>query len=409
MADVAEIIRNLNANSGQVPDAPQVAEPVATQPVQTQAPAANPTPIAQTPATLQAPALEKTVINNNDDPEWARRNTPAAQQPAAEPVVQTPVATPEPAATPTAVDDTVLFNRVSEMTRGVIKSEKDLTGLYQRYTQLEDQVKAGLKPKFLNERAEWAHKVLSENPGQELDVAIRIATALKVAEKLPSMSAKDKLFNGFMLDPLNSDLSPDEMRGVFDAQYEKKYGNPEERDILTKREHDIAVRQAEQAIQKISSEFKITQAEPERISQEVVSSVEQVINEFGGVRIGFSDNPTENEFLTIPVGNDQELAQIKEDVLDPGKWHQNYLSQFETDNGFDYQGYIQDRWERENHVAIREQAFEHGKKLGRLEALNEARNASTPADLADKGNRAPIAAPVQKSFKETFREAALGR
>ncbi len=411
MSSIAELVQSINnggaevvqtMNQGGVIDTPAPAE-IPSQPASP--PPVAPTPAATTPATTPVVPPEKKE-SSLTDPEWAIRNKSATPEaPASHETSATPASQATPA-TPAPVDDTVFFGRVSEMTRGQIKSEKDFAGFMEKFNSLADQVQKGVQPKFGSERAKLAYDILQKNPGQELDAAIRTATALKIAEKLPTMSDKDKLFNAFMLDPLNADLSLDDMKGVFDAQYEKRYGDAETRDILTKREHDIAVRQAAEAIQKVQSEFKVTQVEPERISQEVVSSVDKVLTEFGGVKLSFSDNPSENEFLTIPIMDDQELAQIKEDVLDPGKWHQNFLQQFELPNGgFNYEGYIQERWERENHKAIRLQAYEHGEKMGRLKYINEQRNATPPAEIADRG-RPPIQQAAKPSIFHQWAEAA---
>lgn len=409
MSSIAELVQSMN-QGGSIESPPETPAAVETpaQPATPAVPATPQTPAAATPAAT-TPAQTPVVPQENKessltDPEWAARNKPATPEtPASTETPATPASQATPAS-PALVDDTVFFGRVSEMTRGQIKSEKDFAGFMEKFNSLADQVQKGVQPKFESERAKLAYDILQKNPGQELDAAIRTATALKIAEKLPTMSDKDKLFNAFMLDPLNADLSLDDMKGVFDAQYEKRYGDAETRDILTKREHDIAVRQAAEAIQKVQSEFKVTQVEPERISQEVVSSVDKVVSSFGGVVLSFSDNPSDNELLNIPIMDDNELSQIKEDVLDPGKWHQNFLQQFELPNGgFNYEGYIQERWERENHKAIRMQAYEHGEKMGRLKYINEQRNATPPAEIADKG-RPPINSQQSKTFFETWGE-----
>jgi hypothetical protein len=276
--------------------------------------------------------------------------------------------------------------------------------LINHYNELLEQAEKGFEPKFENERAKWAHKILTQNAGAEPEAAMRTLRALNFNPE--GKSDKEVLFEAFLQDPTNSDLSPMDAQRYFEAEYEQKYddvqGNP-----LKERQLSLAVREAKNSLSKIKQEFDSTESGPRQISEEVEKSITSSVEDFGGVRMAFSDNPQETDFLNMPIEDPQELESLKQDALNPQEWWQNFLSGFETDKGFDYKNFIREFHEMRNHQKKSQLAYDHGFKLGQLAKINEARNASNPKELSRVG--APAAGNGQAgSVLEAWSKAQGG-
>ncbi len=360
MADLSELIQEIG--SGQME-----AEP--TPPV-TPAPVAPPAP--------KAP--ESSIISKTEEPKGSEvlPKTPIEQ----------PTNTGEPANTPPPatdedVPDEKFYGRLSKLTDNTIKSEQDFVGLINHYNELLEQAEKGFEPKFPNERAKWAYKILTESQGSEPEAAMRTLRAINFDPK--GKQPREILFEAFLQDPNNSDLGPSDAERYFNAEFEAKFddveGNP-----LKERQLAIAVREATNSLQKIRDEFTATESGPRQISQEVESSITQSVEDFGGVRLAFSDNPQESEYLNMPIEDPQELQALKQDALNPQEWWQNFLTGFETDKGFDYKNFIREFHEMRNHQKKAQLAYDHGFKLGQLAKINEARNASNPKDISKAGS-----------------------
>lgn len=409
--DLLDTIRSLNSSGGQEPappappsnPEPTPAAPAAPvqQPVApaAQAPAvpAQPTP---TPAAPAPPADDKKL----PDPPFLERLLnkqpviPAAQEPAAAPAAPA-AAAPTPPATPEPAGD---FSRLSALTEGRIKTEEDFKSFVDNHNQLLEQVKEGVKPKFEDKRKQLAYDLITSATGDSIQVAKRQLEALSLDTK--TLPAKELLFSEFMLDPSNADLSPSQMKELFDLDYDQRYVDIENNPLL-KRQHEIAARRAKESIEKIQNEWQAAQpAEPGKIPDDVVASVASVAKEFTGLKFSFSDTPTDNELLNIPA-NPTEVARIQQAMINPAEDFSTFTGKFKKPDGsFDFKGYFQEKYERENHKEIRQKFLEHGKTLGRLEEIQKNRNASTPADLSDKGRSAAPIVP-QKNFMDTMVDA----
>ena len=306
----------------------------------------------------------------------------------------------EPQVEPPKVSDEIFFSRLSELTGGKVKSQPDFEGFLKGRDELQAQVEKGLETKFPNERAKWAYELIQQNEGQEVQAAMRTLRALSFSPE--GKEAKDVLFEAFLLDPKNSDLTPTKAAEIFNASYDKKYGDMEG-DLLKQREHELSVRDAKEAIQKLQNDFKATDERPaqaakaKEVEESVISAVKGLN---GGLKIEFSDKPTENDILNIPTDNPQLLKDLQEQVLNPDQTYNELVSQFNTENGFDYKGLVKEMYERANHKQIRQMAFEQGKKIGRLEKINEARNASNPKGLAALASSG--GAGKAKNFEEAW-------
>ncbi len=362
---------------------------------QEQTPAPTPEPVKPT---VEA---QTTIIPKNQEPQGSGTLPP-------NPIEQTPATGEQPQNTTPPADDDIpdekVYGRLSKLTDNAIKSEEDFVGMVNHYNELLEQAEKGFEPKFPNERAKWAYQILTQNEGNEPEAAMRTLRALNFDPK--GKSPKEILFEAFLQDPTNSDLGPVEAQQYFDAEYEQKFDDADG-NLLKKRQLDLEVRKATESLQKIKDEFGSTQEQPRQISEEVEKSISSSVEEFGGVRIAFTDNPQESEYLNMPIDDPNELSALKQDALNPQDWWQNFLQGFETDKGFDYKNFIREFHEMRNHQKKAQLAYDHGFKLGQLAKINEARNASNPKDISKVG--APGAGSGQpKSVLDAWANAQRG-
>lgn len=366
-------------------------------------PAPVPTPPAPAPEaapskteTPAQPAATKTIPK---DPPFVKQ----VQQPTEK---ETPPATPaQPAAgtpaapTPDEVPDEKFYSRLSALTDGSVKSEKEFGQFVERFNELGDIVAKGVKPVFKNERAQLVHSLLSENEGLEPQAAMRVLRAISF--KPEGKSEKDILFAAYLMDPKNSDLNELDAQKYFDAEYTKKYAD-KENDLALQREHALAVRNATSDIAKIQNDFKAVEAPAHEANKETLDRITKAADGFGGIRLSFTDNPQETDFLNIPLEDSQEIEAIKADILDPNRAYNDLISQFDYKTEQGYQDLIRETWERKNHRMIRQVSWEDGFKKGQLAKVNEAANASNPKRIEQVG--APPA-PQKESFMDAWGNA----
>ena len=381
-----DTIKSFNDNAG----TPATSE---TPPTSTPAPAEPKTPQITPPAQTQSTTLPKTPPEPVVPP---GKETPPATPPVAQPAAGTPPATP-PA--PEQIPDEKFYGRLSELTDGTIKTEQEFGKLIDRYNELEETVAKGVQPVFKNERAKLVHSLLSENEGLEPQAAMRILRAISF--KPEGKSEKDILFAAYLMDPKNSDLSELDAQKYFDAEYTKKYEN-KENDLALQREHVLAVKNATADIAKIQSDFTAVEAPAQQANKETMDRISKAVDGFGGVRLSFTDNPQETDFLNIALEDPQELEAIKAKILDPNSAYNEFVSQFDykTEQGF--QDLVRETWERDHHVEIRQKAYEKGVKVGELKMINQAANASDPKRIDQVGTPA---APGTKTMFDAWADA----
>lgn len=403
----AELIAEMNRTGGVEPTpAPAAPAPSIPEPAPAAATPEPAKPASATPA--PPPETKKEEEYKVQDPAFVKRvEEPVKETQTAEPAPgepAKPATTPEP--DPTVENDEIVFNRLSEMTNGALKSEEDLLGHFNDYNALLEEKEKGFEPVFKDERAKMAYQLLANSPGTELETAERTIRALRL--DIGKLEPKEALFNAYLLDPKNSDLTPLQAREYFEAEYDEKY--PDLENPLIKRKHEVDAREAKQAINKIQTDFKAPETQAQEVSQDVIDSIGQTVENFGGIKMAFTDNPQESDYLTIPIKDEGELHQLHENALHPNEWLNKHMNQFLGDNGrFDYQGYIQDFYEMVNHKAIRQQAHDHGLKLGKLQKINEDRNQQTPQEIANLGKSAPAPVEKPKSFMEAWESAERQR
>lgn len=396
---LADVIREMNEEGGRsAREGSPLVVSQGTPPTPPATPSPEPPPTTQTappavipPATPPATPQAKTIPK---DPPFVKPTAAQATPPGgAEPAVVPPVTVPED----------VLHSRLSELTGGSVKTTKDLLAVLEQRKQLEEQAKKGFEPKFKDERAKLVHQLLVDNAGREPEAAMRTLRALNFSPE--GKTEKDFLFEAYLLDPKNSDLTPLSAQRFFEAEYEQKYSDLTD-NPLRQREQQLAVKDAKAMIEKIQSDFKLAEEQPLKVSKEVEGAIAAAVQNFGGVKLSFSDNPQESEMLTVTLDNPQELQTIQSAILNPDDAYNKFLSNFDFRTPQGYADLAREIWERNNHAMLRQQAFDHGRKLGKLDKVNEIRNASNPKDISNVG--LPGAAP-KETFFGNWEKAQQGR
>ena len=316
------------------------------------------------------------------------------------PVVETDNSqTPAPEAVKSEpLSEDLIFNRLSELTGGKIKSKTDYEELVKQRDELQEQATKGFEPKFKNEREKWAHQLLSQSTGDEIGTAMRTLRALKYEPE--GKDKKETLFEAYLLDPKNADLTEQKALEYFNADYEQKYGDIEG-NILKQRELDLAHRSAKESILKVQTDFKAVDERPQHqaIAKDIENNVIAAVKSLTAVKIAFKDNPTENDFLNVALNDPKELQQLQEVIFNPDQAYNEMVAQFETDKGFDFNGLVRKQYIMRNAEKLIKEAFNQGKTIGDLERINKARNATDPKKPSDLGQVAGNKTPQTREEK----------
>jgi hypothetical protein len=409
-SSISDLIRDFNENQGLDPkkDTPP---PVQDIPDPAAKPADAPDPKTPDPAKPDLKTPSSTTIPPKD-PEWANRNGDKPK-PAGDAAASTEK-TDDPAQKPGDVDPAVgqqTYSRLSELTSGTIKSENDFLGLIDRYNELATQAEEGFKPKFKNDAHRHAFELLAAaSEGQELDVARRTLHTLSLDTS--KLKGKDLLFEGFLLDPENSDLTREQAWELFDEDFEKKYSGASE-DKLLARELQKKERQAKELIEKTQGDFKTASSkasEEPQVDPKVMASVKRAVDEFGGLTMGFSDDAAENEMLSIAADDPEELERLNRYVLNPQEYWKDLIQDHTTEQGFDYPGFVRTMYEHSNLQKIKRLVYDHGFETGKLSVLNKDRNSTTKSEKVKDTARVPAGGKKEAAnFYEAFDNALNGR
>lgn len=399
---IQDIIRDMNQSQGLEKSTPPPAspDPAPAQPTKPNTPSAqktdepNPKPEPKPSDT----ATSKSLAPN--DPAFVRGTDDTSPAPSDEGAAASKDAAP--------AEDTQVFSRLSELTSGAIKSEQDFRETIEDYNRLLAEAEEGYKPKFKSEAHRLAYDLLANVPtGQEMETARRTLHTLSL--DLTKLSDKDLLFEAYLLDPDNSDLTREKAWEYFDADFEKRFANAAD-DKLVERELQKNSRKAKETIDKAQKDFQAARESaevPEGPSDEVVSAVSKAVKGFGGLEMAFSEDASGDDMLRIPVEDPKELQRLEEYASDPRKWWNDLLKDFSTKDGFDYEGFTREIYELSNHRMIKAKIYNHGYERGKATQLAKDRNSSSlNKDATLTRGRVP-SAPTKEpaSFAEAFGQA----
>lgn len=353
---------------------------------------------ASEPAPIETPPAEQA---NTEPAEPVAQATPEPQE---------TTETPEPAEQPQAAAEEVdFFEYLGEQTQGAISAPEHVFAVIEENQQLKAQLAERPQIEFPTEQAKLLYEYCSKFSGQELSVAQSTLNVLRL--DLTKLPEKEKQFEAFALE--NNDLTRDEARQYFDAIYEKKYGNGAlEDDAALKFEHQRETRKAEQTIQKLKEDFAKAPSQPagkqtsdpsEQELAEIKQNVDRVLEEFGGVRYQYFDDP--NSAVTIPI-EDADVQRFNTFLSDPKAFFEDLTKQCRDAKGnFSYDKYVHKMFEFANLDKIREQSFKSGVTYGELKKIKEIKNTAVPKtqDTPPPPSNAP------KSLAEAMLHAGIGK
>ena len=303
------------------------------------------------------------------------------------------------------IPDEKFYGRLSKMTGGNLKSEQEFVGMIQRYNDLQDQAEKGFQPKFKDERTKLVYQILAENAGNEPEAAMRTLRAISFNPE--GKSPKEILFEAYLVDPKNSDLTPNKAQEYFEAEYEHKYGDLEG-NLVKERMLSNEVKEASKTISDVANSFKTVEQEPAKISEAVQGSIFKAVDEFGGVKLAFTDNPQESDYLTMAI-DQNEVETLKQEASNPQQWWTNFVEQFTNSQGqFDdnsYKEFVREFYEMKNHQKKADLAYQHGLKQGELAYVNRTRNASDPKQISQSS---PAAAQGKDTMLDAWLSAKKG-
>jgi hypothetical protein len=408
----ADLLREMNEEYTQnrndltQPPAPGATPPAATTEQPATPTPGTPPPAATTPAGKQTkPAPGTLPAKTNElppDPSFVRKTDEPTETPA--PAAGTPPETGTPPAEQ-AVPDELFYSRLSALTDGGLKQESDLVRLVNHYNELLDKEEKGFEPKFPNERAKMAYRMMQANPGKELETALRTARALQLGDQVDKLVPKELLFEAYRMKPENSDITNDpKVREYFEAEYADKFSDLEN-NLVQQRKHANEVREAKESIATMQKGWEAAEAPAQAISKEVVAALTNSVENFGGIRLAFSDNPQENEYLNIPVTDENEKRRLLDNALNPDKWFQQFFKSFEGPQGYDYQGLARTMYMIDHLDELQQQAFDHGTRIENIRRIAKERNSSTPTDISRPGGTPPAPVQTNESFLGNWEKA----
>lgn len=299
----------------------------------------------------------------------------------------------------------VFETRLSELTGGKLKtadefnsfiSEHDsLVDKHENLSQENEQLKAKIEagPEFSSEKAKKAYEMISRMPGDTADAAKRFFHVMSLTpEKVGKMSDKQIQFEGFLLDPKNADLSENEAVEVFNARYEKLYGDLEELEgaerTLTERDHKVATNEAKQKILELQEEYdKAKEPGPEsrEISdedrKEVQINVDKVLNGYDALKVTIDWKDDDGKVTGYDIDlklSEDDLKGVKESMASIDQWFIKFMDNFRSSEGFDYTKFRNAMAKMVLQERIQKEVFAEGINQGRIMAVKSVKNAQPP-------------------------------
>jgi hypothetical protein len=286
-----------------------------------------------------------------------------------------------------AEDEIEFFPYAAEVTEGAIKTPDDVFNLYKENTDLKKKLAEKPIIEFPNPEAEAAYKYAIKFPGREVAAVNGFYKVLSLGD-ISKLPPKEAQFEAFLLKQKH--VTREKARDYFDAKYELSYGGGKlEDDPIAQFDHDTETQNARESLLNLQSEvdqYKPSQPAGNNNQQPVVSEADiasaragakKALENFGGVKYQFIDNEP-NSLVSIPM-EDSEAQQLEDWMSNPKTFLDDLTAMCKDDKGnFSPDKLSLIMFEIKNSGRIREQAFDAGKKLGKLEYIKEKKNSATP-------------------------------
>jgi hypothetical protein len=374
----------------------------------------NPEPLpANTTTEPTTPATPDQAATAQDPQQTPEPDTPQTEEPPAEPTAEPqgtgalddPIkieTTAEPGAPgdpgPEApepdfdeAEQMDIFNdHLAGHTDNQIQSVEDINNLIAENERLRNQPQ---QPEFTSESAKQLYE-FANNSSNPLAMGKNYLQA--VALDLESLSDKQKLFEAYVLDEQNSDLTREKAIEYFNEDYEEKYGEIED-SLSTQRKLTLDVRAAENQIKSIQQEAtnaqtkdgnNADQATPEQL-EEINGNINESIEQMAALSIPATDDNVFN----FEVSGQENIDLLSNVAQDPMAWLQEEINAFQNPNTgqFDYDGYNAFIGSLLFSGQIAEGMFKHGQNNGTKAVVenlqNPARPGGDPSTLPVADNR----------------------
>jgi hypothetical protein len=275
---------------------------------------------------------------------------------------------------------------LSEATNGLVRSSEELEAIVKENQNFKAQVQPELEG-----GAKQLYDFAQKFQGNEIGGARKMLHALSL--DVDKMSPKDTLFESFMLDERNADLTRERAHEIFEEHYTNKYSDVAD-NILSARDLELATRDATSSIQSLQekyaqaeSETPVAQAsaDQEAAIQEIGQNVDNVMSQFDGIE--FPTDESEENFVSFSVDTDEMRDELALAQKNSGEWLQSKINGFTDENGnFNYGDFQSYMTGMVFHEKIAQTMYQQGLVAGKEGILKEIKNpANKPTPDATDG------------------------
>ncbi len=310
---------------------------------------------------------------------------------------------------------------LSEMTGGRVGTQQDLGAVLEHYEELTNwakQVQENPKMLLPEGKAQAVYDYVMKQPGENYNGSIQRYYHVLGLGDTKDLSPKEAQFEAYMLKDENADLSREQGKTYFDAEYEKDYGSdPEalkESEPLQYRKHEVATNSARKLISEMQTTFenetsKNTNGQQQQGSSEeeiaqFATQVDKALDDFGGISVAYDKDAKPEDMINFVLDSPEDQAHFSEILKDPGiYWDELLAEHIDAKGNFDTDGFRDAMLIRVFPEKFGEVMYLQG--LARGEIANEA--GRTPAGGEKPGGETPGGAQPE-TLEDAFDKALNG-
>jgi hypothetical protein len=365
---------------------------------------------------------------SQDSPSNVATTATEQQPPTVPPTGQQPAGTPPADGTPPATTPPGEEYDYMPLEELGFQDMNELQERLQRAVELEQQLEQLQEykngPKFASDRQKYLYDYANRFEGMELSAARQLLNIIDLDLKsLPDQQAR---FEAFKLDPLNKDLSQEDLFVLFTDEERLKFGNAQDpadpQTPAQKAREKQATALAKEKLSKMQSEWNATRTEaktPLELEQErqaYQQEVYQRLSNFGGIQVKLSAQDDKGEkfegAMQFALNAEDQLQDIVAAVADPLGWWDDLLYNEgileEGKQGFDATRFAQLVTVITHRGQLLNNAYQQGREDYKASLLKNARNVSIPGN----GLGTPPVPPgtmteKQEAVKEAMKVAGI--
>jgi len=309
---------------------------------------------------------------------------------------------------------------LSEMTEGRVDTAEDMVAVLDHYEETLDFVEKIKKEPLAifpeDSRERKIAEFLMKQPGDNFQGDIQKFHHVQGLGDPKDLSPEQAQFEAYMLKEENADLTREQGRKYFDAEYEEKYGEDlealKEDDPLKYRKHEVETNQARKLISDTQTEFQSEttantfgkgeqpQYSPEEY-KEFTDQVDASLDDYGGLSIAFDSDTKPEDRVNFVLDEPADRRQFEDYLKDPGSWWDDLLGKhMDKEGNFDQDGYRDDLLIRIFPEKAMEVMFKQGYTKGQIDNEKGIKNTS---DAGEAGGTP--AAAEEKSFVDEWADA----